>query len=327
MTAYEGLFLATGRADEGARLLRAYAGDAVRAGMLRTPPTRPGGVNTATGRCGSCTPSSRHVAAPATPTSPTELLPALDGVVAAYTAGTRYGIRVDPADGLLALDAGTALTWMDARVHGAPVTPRDGKPVELNALWVNGLAAVGRAAGRCGQDASGVHARRDAVKAQFVKRFRAPDGWLYDVVDAPPRAPTRRAAAHPRRRRAAAQPAARLQPAVRARRREPHLRGVLRAVGSALLTPLGLRSLAPTIRVRRRSPGRGGRRPGHRIPPGDGVAVVARPVCRRAPRRRPSGRRGAHRHRGHLGECGLGSVSEIAEGDAPHRPTGAPFSA
>ena len=62
----------------------------------------------------------------------------------AQLAGTRYGIRIDE-DGLLTQgEPGYALTWMDARVDGVGVTPRIGKPVELNALWIHGLAAIGR---------------------------------------------------------------------------------------------------------------------------------------------------------------------------------------
>ena len=58
-------------------------------------------------------------------------------------AGTRFGIRVDPATGLLRGGAdGWALTWMDARIDGRPVTPRAGFPVEVEALWINGLGAA-----------------------------------------------------------------------------------------------------------------------------------------------------------------------------------------
>ena len=73
------------------------------------------------------------------------LLPVVEGVVAAHRDGTRYGIGVDAADGLLRQGAeGYALTWMDARVDGRPVTQRAGKAVELNALWVRALAVAGR---------------------------------------------------------------------------------------------------------------------------------------------------------------------------------------
>src|SRR5262249_46003800 len=114
------------------------------------------------------------------------LLPALDAVVTAHLAGTRYGIRVDPADGLLTQGAdGYTLTWMDARVDGVAVTPRAGKPVEVNALWVNGLGALAFLRTLVGLDAADLAALRRRAEASFRSRFPAPTGWLYDVVDGP----------------------------------------------------------------------------------------------------------------------------------------------
>jgi predicted glycogen debranching enzyme len=78
-------------------------------------------------------------------------------VISAHVAGTRYGIAVDPADGLLTQGAdGLALTWMDARVNGVPVTQRAGKAVEVNALWINGLATLVGLLERLGKDATDV---------------------------------------------------------------------------------------------------------------------------------------------------------------------------
>jgi predicted glycogen debranching enzyme len=322
MTAYEGLFLATGRFEEGARLLRAYRD-------LPSQMRAAGGLGDADGPLWYVHAAERHIARTGDTDLAAELLPVLEGVIAAYTKGTSDGVRVDPADGLMLVDADeSGLTWMNARLPRGPVTPRDGKPVELNALWANALGAVGALRERCGRDASVVHARRDAVKAQVVKRFRAPDGWLFDVVDAQPAAyPKGGGSVHddavlrPNQLLAFSLPYA---PAAD----EAHLCSrVLEAVGSALVTPLGLRSLAPAEY---------GYHPAHR------GGVVARDTAY---------------HQGtvwawwlgpyvearlaaglpidtvlaaveaHLTEGGLGSVSEIAEGDAPHRPTGAPFSA
>ena len=101
-------------------------------------------------------------------------------MVAAHLAGTRYGIRVDPADGLLTQGAdGYALTWMDARVDGVPVTPRIGKPVEINALWVNALAGARRAA----RAARARRRRRDGLartgEGQLPRTGSPrPAGWL-----------------------------------------------------------------------------------------------------------------------------------------------------
>ncbi|MGI5185114.1 amylo-alpha-1,6-glucosidase [Dactylosporangium sp. CA-152071] len=321
MTAYEGLFLATGRFDEGARLLRAHADlpERMRASRL----------GDCDGPLWFVHAAERHVARTGDDALAAELLPVLEGVIAAYTKGTRDGVRADTSDGLLAVEADeSGLTWMNARLPRGPVTPRDGKPVELNALWANALGAVGALRERCGRDASVVHSRREAVKAQVVKRFRAPDGWLFDLVDARPAAyPKGGGSIHddavlrPNQLLAFSLPYA---PAAD----EPRLRTqVLQAIGATLVTPLGLRSLAPAeygyhgthrggVVARDTAYHQGtawlwllGPYVEARIAAGLPVETVLTAV------------------EAHLGECGLGSVSEIAEGDAPHRATGAPFSA
>ena len=87
--------------------------------------------------------AQRHVATTGDTDLAAQLVDPLGDVVRHHLAGTRYGIRIDPADGLLTQGvAGYSLTWMDAVVDGVPVTPRRGKAVELNALWINGLAAL-----------------------------------------------------------------------------------------------------------------------------------------------------------------------------------------
>src|SRR5215468_1235040 len=112
--------------------------------------------------------------------------PAACTITDAHLRGTKNGIHVVPADGLLiAGGPGSNLTWMDARVDGRPVTPRHGKPVEVNALWYNALrelAGWARAAG----DSS--WARRadglaDRVRLAFLPTFWNPArGCLHDVV-------------------------------------------------------------------------------------------------------------------------------------------------
>ncbi|HTJ34704.1 MAG TPA: amylo-alpha-1,6-glucosidase [Dactylosporangium sp.] len=321
MTAYEGLFLHTGRTAEGAALLRSHAALGVR--------MREETLRDADGPLWYVHAVERHVARTGDAAFALELLPAVEGVVAAYTKGTRDGVSVDPLDGLLALDAQHAgLTWMNAVFPRGPVTPRDGKPVELNALWANALGAVAALRERCGRDASVVHARRDAVRAQFVKRFRAPDGWLYDIVDAGPAPyPKGGSGVHddsvlrPNQLLAFSLPYA---PAAD----ETHLRdSVLRAVGAGLLTPLGLRTLAPGeygyagvhrggVFPRDTAYHQGTVWPWWLGPYTDVLCAAGRSVDALL-----------HAVTAHLGECGLGSVSEIAEGDAPHRATGAPFSA
>ncbi|MEK7873756.1 MAG: amylo-alpha-1,6-glucosidase, partial [Chloroflexota bacterium] len=114
-----------------------------------------------------------------------ELFPTLEAVIAEYGRGTRYGIGVDAADGLLrAGAAGMALTWMDARVGGWVVTPRWGKAVEINALWYNALASMAEWSGKLGRDIRAYLGPAATARESFNKRFwYGPGGYLYDVVD------------------------------------------------------------------------------------------------------------------------------------------------
>jgi predicted glycogen debranching enzyme len=119
------------------------------------------------------------------------LYPLLVEIIDHHIAGTRYGIRVDANDGLLAAgEPGVQLTWMDAKIGDWVVTPRSGKAVEINALWYRALRVTGDFAGRFG-DASTAHrlnGMADRVRASFGARFwNAAGGYLYDVVDSPDR--------------------------------------------------------------------------------------------------------------------------------------------
>jgi predicted glycogen debranching enzyme len=112
------------------------------------------------------------------------LLPHLDDVIGHHLRGTRFGIRAD-ADGLITQgDASLPLTWMDAKVDDWIVTPRRGKPVEINALWFNALMLLAgwhRDAGRGTTELDETAAR---VRSSFNQRFWfEPGGHLYDVVD------------------------------------------------------------------------------------------------------------------------------------------------
>ena len=96
---------------------------------------------------------------------------------------TRYGIKVDPADSLLRQGAdGLALTWMDARLDGKPVTQRAGKAVEINALWINALATVATLEERIKHDASGLRRLAQLARESFKHHFLSPSGCA-DVID------------------------------------------------------------------------------------------------------------------------------------------------
>ena len=110
-----------------------------------------------------------------------EMLPVLEDILAHHVAGTDYGIHVDPADGLLAAgQPGVQLTWMDAKVGDWVVTPRIGKPVEINALWHNALRVTADLARRAGQadKADGYEAQAAQVKASFAAAVHEPGDAL-----------------------------------------------------------------------------------------------------------------------------------------------------
>jgi predicted glycogen debranching enzyme len=164
-----------------------------------------------------------------------------------HLRGTRFGIGVDPADGLLRQGAeGYQLTWMDAKVGDWVVTPRRGKAVELNALWYNALRLL-EAGCRDAGDADcrpSSHATRIA-RTSFNRRFWYEEGgYLYDVVDG--ETAMMRVPAEPDLRRLA-----RLSGA---RRAALGTRAGYR-IGARLLTPVGLRSLAPDTPITSRATG------------------------------------------------------------------------
>jgi predicted glycogen debranching enzyme len=162
--------------------------------------------------------------------------PAACAIVDAHLQGTHHGIHVDPRDGLLVAGGpGSNLTWMDARVDGVPVTPRHGKPVEVNALWYNALRLSERWARQLGDGprAPLFGSEADRVAGSFDRAF-----WndarrcCFDVVL--PEGPDVRI--RPNQLLAVGLPF----PLLDDRRRVM----VLEAVEAALVTPVGLRTLA-----------------------------------------------------------------------------------
>src|SRR5690348_2565808 len=98
--------------------------------------------------------------------------------------GTRYGIRMDPADGLLcAGDAGTQVTWMDAKVGDRPVTPRGGKPVEVNALWYNALRVMAQFAAELGRSGAEYTRLAERVKKSFARFWNDARQCCFDAID------------------------------------------------------------------------------------------------------------------------------------------------
>jgi predicted glycogen debranching enzyme len=115
-----------------------------------------------------------------------DLFPALREVIAWHQRGTRFGIHVDPDDGLLyAGEPGVQLTWMDARVNGRVVTPRTGKPVEVNALWYNAVRTMAGFARRLGEPDEPYTRLAAQIERGFGRFWHAAGGYCFDVLDGP----------------------------------------------------------------------------------------------------------------------------------------------
>jgi predicted glycogen debranching enzyme len=249
MIALPGLALATGRHAEAASILRTFAGH-VSQGML--PNRFPDGneapeYNTADATLWYFHAVAEYLAASGDTGLLTELYPVLQDIIGWHQRGTRFGIRVDDRDGLLlAGERGVQLTWMDAKVGDWVVTPRIGKPVEINALWHHALLRMSEWAtlqrDRPMAAAYALAARR-AASAFGPAFWYAQGGYLYDVVDGPD-GDTDGAG---RRVDAALRPnqifAVSLGTDLLSGEQQ---RAVVETCGRALLTPVGLRSLAPT---------------------------------------------------------------------------------
>ncbi|MGI4860074.1 MAG: amylo-alpha-1,6-glucosidase [Janthinobacterium lividum] len=261
----------------------------------------------------------------ATPATRDTLQGAADRILEGYRAGTRFGIGAD-ADGLLrAGEPGSQLTWMDARVGLAPVTPRIGKPVEIQALWINALRIGATWDPRWEPLA-------ERAQAAFASRFVDPaSGALHDVVDADGVSGAVDRSVRPNQILAVGGLPFQVVDDATAR-------AVVALVERELWTPLGLRTLAradPRYIGRYTGPSESRDSAYHQ---GTAWLWLAGPFIEAWLRVHARGAaagaaRDAARARfvapldAHLREAGLGHLSEIADGDAPHTPRGAPFQA
>ncbi|HEY2378022.1 MAG TPA: amylo-alpha-1,6-glucosidase [Gemmatimonadaceae bacterium] len=247
-------------------------------------------------------------------------------ILESYTRGTRYGIHMD-GDALLAAgEPGMALTWMDAVVDGTAVTPRIGKPVEVQALWVNALVIGSRWNERWGDLA-------DEASESFRDRFWNPRrGCLYDVVDVDHVGGTVDDRLRPNQIMAVGGLRIALLAGEQARQ-------VVEVVENELWTPMGLRTLARgepdyatacagAVTTRDRAYHNGPAWPWLMGPFVDawvrsraaGGGPWAAKAVRAEAKRRFLG--GLARH---LDEAGIGHVSELADADEPWKPRGCPF--
>jgi predicted glycogen debranching enzyme len=166
------------------------------------------------------------------------IFPVLEDIIDWHRRGTRYEIRLDPADGLIHAGVpGVQLTWMDAKVGDYVVTPRIGKPIEVNALWYNALSSMAEFATRLRRPATDYQSMAaDALKG-FARFWNRAAGYCFDVLDGPAGAEDR---LRPNQIFAVSLPASPLGP--------EQQRGVVDSCERYLLTTPGLRSLDPRDR-------------------------------------------------------------------------------
>ena len=239
MIALEGLTLSTGRHHEAEWILRTFS-QYVREGLI--PNMFPEGQNEGLYHTADATlwffhAVDRYVHITQDKETLRFLLPTLMKIVEKHRLGTRFGIGVDPQDGLLRQGAeGYQLTWMDAKVEDWVVTPRRGKAVEINALWYNALRLLEEWLQEEGLESREIREQADRVFQSFNERFwYAEGGYLYDVIDG--EVQTYDPACRPNQILAISLKHAVLLP--------ERWTSVLDVVSDRLWTPYGLRSLDP----------------------------------------------------------------------------------
>jgi predicted glycogen debranching enzyme len=317
MVSLPGLTLVTGQAEVAAAILRGF-GQYVSQGMVPNNFPDVGdqpGYNTIDATLWYVMAIRAYHEATADDSILRDLWPTLQEIVQWHVQGTRYDIKVDPADGLLRGGvAGVQLTWMDAKVGDDVITPRIGKPVEVNALWYNAIVAIAAFADRLGEPSDTYREQADATLHGFGRFWNVAAGYCFDVLDGPSGDD---AALRPNQLLAVSLPESPLS--------AEQQRGVVDACAHALLSSYGQRSLAPSDPA---YIGFYGGDQAHR----DGayhegtvwawlmgpfvdahLQVYADPAATQ---------RILEPFADHLSAAGLGSISEIFDGSAPFAPKG-----
>ena len=322
MIALPGIALATGRLDTARRILETFARFVDR-GML--PNVFPGAgdapeYNTVDAALWYVEAWRAYLAACDDRAALKAVFPVLEDIIDWHRKGTRHGIGIDQEDGLLrAGEPGVQLTWMDAKVGDWVVTPRIGKPVEINALWYNALVAMADLAKRLNRDDSPYRALAQRVCESFTRFVRTDGNGLYDVLDGPA---GHDATARPNQIFAVSLSASPLGPDAQ--------RAVVELCGRSLLTSHGLRSLDPAHPDYRPSyTGSVWERDGayHQGPVWAWLLGHYALAWHRVTGDARAAQALLEPMRDHLGDAGLGSVSEIFDGATPHAPRGAPCQA
>ncbi|HXD86772.1 MAG TPA: amylo-alpha-1,6-glucosidase [Urbifossiella sp.] len=322
MISLEGLTLCTGRQADAGYILRTFA-QHMRDGLIPNlfPEKEQEGLyHTADATLWYFHAIQRYLAATDDRATLTMLLPKLKDSIDHHVAGTRFGIGVDPTDDLLHQGAeGYQLTWMDAKVGDWVVTPRRGKAVEINALWYNALRLLAEWVRQAEGDAAAkpLDERADRVRDSFNRRFwYESGGYLFDVIDGPDG--KNDSSFRPNQVFAIS-----LEHPVLDKSRWPR---VLDVVKEKLLTPVGLRSLAPgspDYKPRYFGDLRSRDAAYHQ---GTVWAWLIGPYIDAWLQQSPEDQAGAAKllegFRRHLSEACVGSISEVFDAESPYTPRG-----
>jgi predicted glycogen debranching enzyme len=321
MISLEGLTLCTGRQREAGYILRTF-GHYVRDGLIPNmfpEGTKEGLYHTADGTLWFFHAIHRYLLNTQDRSTLRQLLPKLKSIVQHHLAGTHFGIGVDPADGLLRQgQEGYQLTWMDAKVDDWVVTPRRGKAVEINALWYNALRLLAEWLREEGDPmAPEVDEHAERARESFNQRFwYAEGGYLYDVIDGEHGDDT---ACRPNQILSIS-----LDHAVLDTR---YWLPVFDVVRERLLTPVGLRSLAPGHRDYKAQYYGDLRARDAAYHQGTVWGWLAGPFVDAWLKVHPEDKAGARTHvlegfAQHLDDGGIGTLSEIFDAEAPYTPRG-----
>ena len=238
MIALPGLTLATGRADIARQILLAFS-ELVDGGMLPNNFPDAGGdpqYNSIDAALWYFEAVRQFFAATKDGRTLLQLFPVLSEIIDAHVKGTRYNIKVDPTDGLLYGGAAVVqLTWMDAKVGDWVVTPRVGKAVEVNALWINALETMAEFARLLARPGEGYEKLAAKAKKNFQRFWNEERGCCFDVIDV--EGGGNDASLRPNQLFAVSLPVSPLS--------EDQQRAVVDMCAKHLLTSYGLRSLAP----------------------------------------------------------------------------------
>jgi predicted glycogen debranching enzyme len=318
MIALPGLTLATGRAEVAKRILLAFS-RYVDGGMLPNNFPDAGGkpeYNTVDAALWYFEAVRQYFAATQDMATLQQLFPVLVGIIDAHVKGTRYNIHADAADGLIyAGGPSVQLTWMDAKIGDWVVTPRTGKPVEINALWINALATMAEFARLVAQPGGGYEKLVAKAQKSFQKYWNSQRGCCYDVIDSP--GIGNDASLRPNQIFAVSLPVSPLSP--------EQQESVVNVCARNLLTSHGLRSLAPGESGYTGHYGGGPRDRDAAYHQGTVWGWLLGPFAlahHRVYRDREAALRLLEPLGRQIYSSGLGTLSEIFDGDAPFTPRG-----